>query len=258
MANLGAAGSQPGRVVITVGTSGAVRITCDQPRLAVGGGTWCYLMMPQRWIAGGAINNGGLAAQWICDQFYMDQPQGTRFEVMMAEAEAIAPGAEGLIVLPYFTGERSPSWQPKARAAFVGLSLLHRRAHMARATLEGVAFCLADVWDALQLEPDALTKMGAVRLTGGIVHSPVWCRIIADVLGMRIIASEEEDASALGAARTALVSAGLRPAASLEEVPVDQPSVQFLPDMRYHTTYVEIRKRFQALARQVVFTKSEG
>ena len=70
-----------------MGTSGAVRLTCDKPRGAAGGRAWCYVMTAKRWIAGGAINNGGLAAQWVRERFYSDLPDEKGFEVMMAEAE---------------------------------------------------------------------------------------------------------------------------------------------------------------------------
>ena len=197
MAIIGASADEPGRVVMTVGTSGAVRITTELPRLDPKERTWCYALTCRRFFAGGAINNGGLAVEWLRATCYGDLSAKAGFARLFADAATVEPGAEGLLFLPYLTGERSPHWRADLRAGFVGLTARHTRAHLARAVLEAVAFCLADVWQALAINP---AEIHSVQLTGGIVRSPLWCQIVADVLGVPLHLSDAADASAVGAA----------------------------------------------------------
>jgi len=159
LANLGSGAAAPGQSVITVGTSGAVRRLVAQPLLDECERTWCYLLAEKRWFAGGAINNGGLALQWVRERFYPELAGEAGYERLFAEAASVPAGAEGVLLLPYFAGERNPHWDPAARALLVGLGLEHGRAHVARAVLEGVAFCLADVWQALE-ERRSITTEG--------------------------------------------------------------------------------------------------
>jgi gluconokinase len=120
-ANLGAGAVRPGQSVVTVGTSGAVRRLAAAPWLDPSERTWCYVLAAGQWFAGGAINNGGLALQWVRERFYPDLPGPAGYDRLLQEAAAVAPGAEGVCLLPYFAGERSPHWNPLARAALTGL-----------------------------------------------------------------------------------------------------------------------------------------
>ncbi|MCE9590371.1 MAG: gluconokinase [Planctomycetes bacterium] len=263
LANLGAAGAAPGLVVASIGTSGAVRMNVSQPLLDERERTWCYVMQPGRWVAGGAIANAGLALQWVKEKWFSD----LSFDDMIARADAIAPGAEGVLFLPYLTGERNPHWDTDARAVVQGLTLHHTRDHLARAALEGVAFCLADVWDALRPEPSRVAgaessmprsalhpdSQSPIRLTGGIVRSPAWCRILCDVLGVSIEVSEHGDASAIGAARFAQVALGIIAPSQLDEPPIDERHMVFTPDAERHGRYCEACHLFRKLGSRLVF-----
>ena len=253
LANLGSGAAAPGQSVITVGTSGAVRRVVDQPLLDPQQRTWCYLLAEQRWFAGGAINNGGLALQWVRERFYPELPGEEGFNRLFADAASLPAGASGVMMVPYFSGERSPHWDAQARALLVGLGLEHGRAHIARAALEGVAFCLADVWDALQGEnqPAAALQAGPiVHLTGGITRSPLWVQILADVLGVRLAPGEAADASVVGAAM--LGQWALGQAGSLEELAQRvPPGPRVEPDMRKHAAYVEEHQRWQGLYQMI-------
>ncbi len=99
------------------------------------------------------------------------------------ELAHVAPGCDGALFLPYLIGERSPWWNPQARGAFVGLTMNHTRATLARAALEGVAFNLRLILDALESQGAALP---AIRLIGGGAQSPVWQQILADVFARPI------------------------------------------------------------------------
>lgn len=245
-ANLGAGVARPGQIVITVGTSGAVRRVVEQPWLDPQERTWCYLLTEGKWFAGGAINNGGLTTEWIRRQFYSDIPREEGYARLSADAATVPPGAAGVMLLPYFTGERSPHWNPQARATLLGLGLEHTRAHIARAALEGVAFCLADVWEALvQEEPPS------VYVTGGMSESAVWVQILADVLGVPVARMEVEGASAAGAAMLGHRALGHIP--TLETLTEGmEPGRTFAPDRERHGFYAERHKTFQALYRAIV------
>lgn len=242
LANLGAGAALPGQTVITVGTSGAIRHLVDRPRLDPRQRTWCYILAEGRWFAGGAINNAGLAVQWVRDRFYPELPGEEGFLKLLADAAGIAPGAEGAILVPYFTGERNPHWDSSARAVLSGLALGHNRAHIARAVLEGVAFCLADVWEALNVAGDVHEP---VRLTGGITQSHLWAQILADVLGVSLVAVEAADASAIGAAMLGFCA--------LEGIALDkmasgvQKGTLYTPDPARSEAYRHIHQAFQDL-----------
>src|SRR5271157_5423037 len=243
LANLGAGAVSPGQSVITIGTSGAVRRVVAEPLLDPAERTWCYLLAERNWFAGGAINNGGLALQWLRQSFYPDLSAESGFDRLFQDAAGIEPGANGVTLLPYFTGERSPYWDAQVRALIYGLDLKHNRAHLARALLEGVAFCLADVWEALK--PAPMTEP-AIRLAGSITRSPLWMQILADVLGERLLPLEASDASVAGAAMLGFQALGR--AASLEQLAAHitpAPAVQ--PDPARHQRYLELHRHFQQL-----------
>lgn len=194
LANLGSGVVAPGETVITVGTSGAVREVVAEPYLDAQARTWCYLLTQGCYFAGGAINNGGLALQWIRERFYPDLSEDEGYTALMREAAEAELESE-LSLLPYFAGERSPHWAPSASATLHGLTLHHERKHIARATLEAVVFCLQDVWDAL-----GKPAQKPIRLTGAITRSPFWAQLLADAFGAPVAFVEAADASAVGAA----------------------------------------------------------
>jgi len=246
-ANLGSGAVRAGQSVITMGTSGAVRRVVAQPLLDPQQRTWCYVLVEGRWFAGGAINNAGLALQWVRERFYPDVAGDEGYARLSAEAAGVAPGAEGVLFLPYFSGERSPYWNPEARALLNGLGLEHSRAHVARAVMEGVAYCLADVWEVLIAEVPA---SGEVRLTGNVTHNAIWAQIVADVLGVPLSADEAADASALGAALLGHLALGHL--ARLEDATAGLPAgTTYQPDPRRHEYYRTGHAAFQDLYRKV-------
>jgi xylulokinase len=122
-------------------------------------------------------------------------------------ASSVEPGAQGLFFLPYLIGERSPHWNPRARAAFVGLTMAHGRPEMARAVLEGVAFNLRIILDAFR---DQGAPIAALRLIGGGARSALWRQILADVFGLPILQPRLlVEATSLGAAIAGGVGIGL-------------------------------------------------
>lgn len=253
LANLGAGASLAGQSVITIGTSGAVRRIVAEPYLDMPATsaldsrrqqerTWCYLLSERRWFSGGAINNGGLAVQWVREKFYPELPGDAGYQRMFQDAAQIPPGSEGVTVLPYFAGERSPYWNTEARATITGLGLDHERRHVARAVLEGVAYRLGEIWQALP----ASESTEPVRLTGGILQSPAWAQIVCDVIGSPLAAVESGDASAIGAAMLGFVALGLAP--SLETLAGRvRPGMRWQPDPEKSAIYRAGLERFQEI-----------
>jgi sugar (pentulose or hexulose) kinase len=147
-------------------------------------------------VAGGAINNAGLLLEWLRDTFYREFDRVAGFEALLMEAASVPPGADGLTVLPYLTGERSPHWNSDLELTLHGARLRHTRAHIARAALESIAFCLQQI--------RAITGTGgAIKLTGGITRSKTWMQTLADVLEAPLEPVDAADASAIGAATVA-------------------------------------------------------
>ena len=130
------------------------------------------------------------------------RPTSTRWS---AEAEAVAPGAEGLVFLPYLSGERTPHLDPQARGGFVGLTLRHGRGHLTRAVMEGVAFSMRD---GLEIMRGLGTPDDDVRAVGGGARSPLWMQLQADVYGRPVRRTVIDEGPAYGAALLGGVAAG--------------------------------------------------
>lgn len=137
------------------------------------------------------------------------------FADLVTEAGTAPPGSDGLLFLPYLTGERTPHPDPSARGAFVGLTVRHTRAHLTRAVLEGVTFGLRDSLELIRsLDPSAPGDRGdgqPLRLTGGGSASMLWRRILADVAGAPVATTSTTEGAAQGAAMLAAVGVGWFP-----------------------------------------------
>ena len=244
LANLGSGAIEPGQAAATIGTSGAVRKILSAPWADPAGRVWCYHLVPGRWYAGGAINSGGIVLRWLRDGWLSDQRDralaagAEPYERIIALAEQAGPGADGLLFLPYLFGERTPHWNPNARGVLFGLAPHHQQAHLARAALEGICMCLAQVHELLQASPGGITEL---RASGGFARSPAWVQILADILGAPIALPRVRESSALGAAILGMKAVGaiknLSEAKNL--IPLDRT---FAPDLTRHAFYQE---RFQ-------------
>ena len=126
-----------------------------------------------------------------------------------SEAAGAPPGSEGLIFLPYLSGERTPYPDPLARGAWVGLTLRHKRGHLTRSVLEGVAFGLKDSFELIL--GAGLGSIKQVRVSGGGAKSALWRQILADVLGVELVTVNTTEGAAYGAAILAGVGFGAWP-----------------------------------------------
>ncbi|HSO26957.1 MAG TPA: gluconokinase, partial [Anaerolineales bacterium] len=199
--NLGAGAVHPWQATCMIGTSGAYRIIADRPALDPQRRSWCYAIDRDHWLVGGAMNNGGLALTWLRDVLGRE----VSFEGLLDLAAQAQPGAEGLVCLPLFAGERSPNWNVHARGAFVGLTSRHELRHLARAVLEGIALRMRSLQHVLA---DLGLEIREVRASGGFTQSPFWVQVIADVLQQDLALPAFGETSSLGAGVWALAAAG--------------------------------------------------
>ncbi|MBA2344380.1 MAG: gluconate kinase [Rubrobacter sp.] len=211
LANLGVGAVDPGMVAVSIGTSGAVRSIVRRPEFEEGGRLFCYALDDDAWVIGGPINNGGIALQWLRDSVFPELARKAEdrgedaYDLMGGMAGEIPAGSEGLIFLPYLTGERAPHWNAAARATFFGLTRSHGNGHMIRAVMEGVAFQLHAVERILA---EVAGEPREVRATGGFAHSALWRQMLADIFGHEILFPEGVEGSSLGAAMLGMKAIG--------------------------------------------------
>lgn len=236
---VGAGCVKPGQTTIALGTSGVVFTTTKgyspdrQGRLH----TFCHAL-PGTWHQMGVMLSAAGSLQWFRDTL----APGADFGALCAEAGTAPRGAEGLLFLPYLTGERTPHCDPEARGAFIGLLRLHERRHLARAVLEGICLGLAD---SLALIRAAGTVVKEVTVTGGGTRSDAWMQILADVCDATVVLRTGADAGpALGAARLALIGACDVPVkVACAPGPVEKT---FTPDKKAVKEYRALAERFRA------------
>ena len=125
---------------------------------------------------------------------------------MTRNAATVPAGSDGLIMLPFFTGERAPNWNADARGVLFGLTLGHTMSHMIRATLEGVCYRMNSVMLALG---DVAGPAHEIRVSGAFTRSELWVQVLADVFDHEINATNVEEGAAFGAAVLGFVSAGV-------------------------------------------------
>lgn len=204
--SLGSGAVHTNQLTCMVGTSGAMRVIVKQPVFDPQERIWCYAIDSSHWLVGGAINNGGLALWWLQNAFSQGkrEPPTNKLEFVdiITWAEEIEAGAEGVICLPFFTNERSPNWNPNARAVFFGLTLQHDQRHMARAVLESVGFRLRSVLDVLK---EVIGEPGEIRASGGFIQSKLWVQVITDVFDKNLLIPAQKETSSVGAAFWALL-----------------------------------------------------
>ncbi|HEX8351491.1 MAG TPA: xylulokinase, partial [Pyrinomonadaceae bacterium] len=198
---------RPGAVSATIGTSGVVFAATGRPALDPGGRvhTFCHAV-PEGWHVMGVTQGAGLSLRWFREQFGAGPDDGRDpYERLAEEASAAPPGSDGLLWTPYLMGERTPHLDPHARAALVGLTSSHTRAHVVRAILEGVAFSLRDT---LTVFAQMNVPVETIRLGGGGARSALWRQIQADVYGREVELVEADEGAAYGAALLAGVGGG--------------------------------------------------
>ncbi len=231
----------PGVVALSLGTSGVVFATTEGPAIEPEGRVHAFChAVPGRWHMMGVMLSAAGSLRWLRDTL----APGTDYDDLAAGAAEVPAGSDGLLFLPYLTGERTPHPDPMARGAFVGLTVRHDLRHMTRAVLEGVAFGLRDGLDLMV--GAGMAAPSQIRASGGGIRSTLWRQILADVLEAGIATVPTEEGAAYGAALLAAVGAGWYPSveAATESVvdvdPVNEPSGDV-------DLYRQAHARYQAL-----------
>lgn len=240
-----------GQAFTSVGTSAIVYTHLEKYRAIPGGGLHlCCCAVPGCWHTMGGPQSAGLSIEWFKEKFCQDlirqaAEEGRDFFELATElVKEIPVGSDRLIYLPFLMGERTPHMNAWYRGSLVGLNVVHGQAHILRAIMEGVAYCLADCNDMLKEQGVEVTLM---RACGGGSRSPVWREIMADLFGCSLHTLKQEEGPAYGAAILAGTGAGVYPSVAeacerfIEEKSVTQWNPKRAEEYRrYHELYDRI------------------
>jgi gluconokinase len=252
LANWGTGAVRPGDATLTIGTSGALRMTTALPEIDARARLFSYVLADGYYVCGGATNNGGNVLQWYAGRVLARQERGNggeleqgvagrerrserrdggeserrgkeadggELERLVAAADTVVPGSEGLVFLPYLLGERAPVWDAHASGVFFGIRSIHEQRHFLRALLEGVGFSLRQIGASLE---ETIGPIERIYASGGFTQSKAWLQMIADIFQKKVLVTAAADASAVGAALMGAYALGLGPgpgaAASLVNV----------------------------------------
>ena len=260
-----------GVISTTLGTSGVVFAHSDEYRVESKGRlhAFCHAV-PGKWHLMGVMLSAAGSYQWfrnqLCGEEVNQEKETGRdaYEILNEAAASISPGAEGLLFLPYLSGERTPYPDPNARGSFVGLSLRHTKAHMTRAVLEGVSYGLND---SLELMRSMGISPENIVLSGGGAKSPLWRQMLADVFNTRCSMVNATEGAAYGAALLAGVGSGVYPSVedacdrTISTTDAVEPgdNVPYYADFfpRYRNLYPSLRFEFEQMA-DTLQAQSEG
>ncbi|MCF6286857.1 MAG: xylulokinase [Candidatus Hydrogenedentes bacterium] len=202
-----------GIISSSLGTSGVMFAFADEVTTDPEGRvhTFCH-SVPGKWHVMGVMLSAGGSLRWyrdtLCEsEIALGKKEGKDpYEYITAAAANVPIGSEGLVFLPYLTGERTPHKDPDAKGAFIGLSLRHTKAHMSRAVLEGVSFGMRD---SLEIMRGMGLPVSEVRASGGGARSKVWRQMLADTGKAPMVTINVDEGPAYGAAILASVAAGM-------------------------------------------------
>ncbi|MBI1324064.1 xylulokinase [bacterium] len=221
---VGGAGDQPasavgngivrgGIVSATLGTSGVVFAHADTPDFGPAGKlqAGCHAVAGA-WHTMGVVLSAGGAMQWLRNHLgQLEMAEAQRrgvdpYEILTEEAQRATAGCEGLVFLPYLTGERTPHFDPYARGGWIGLTVRHERSHVIRAVMEGVTFAMRD---SLELVRASGVQPKQIRLSGGGARSRFWRQMQADIYGSEVATINAAEGPAFGVGLLAFVGTGV-------------------------------------------------
>ncbi len=200
MNQVGSGALTPGIMTLSVGTSGALRVTSPTPILPQNPGTWCYYA-PDRYICGAATNGATNCVDWFKATFtpsmsYKDM------DLMVHDAQT----QNAPTFLPFLFGERCPGWQDARRGGFVGITGPHRIPDLYAAMLEGILFNLYQCYELLRT---AAQPPSEIRISGGINNSKIWLQMASDLWNQPLCVAKSSQASMMGGAAMGLAAIGI-------------------------------------------------
>ncbi|MDR1136429.1 MAG: xylulokinase [Clostridiales Family XIII bacterium] len=240
-----------GTAFTTIGTSAVVYAVSDSIRIDMKGRVHSLCAsVPGKWTVMSCTQGAGLSLKWLRDTCCAPEiaeagKQGVDpYEIMTGLAAEIPIGSEKLLFLPYLMGERSPHPDPDCRGVFFGLSAIHKRSHLIRSVLEGVAFS--------QLEcVDVFREMGVpvsdMTVTGGGGRSPLWRQMLADLYGCPVNTLTADEGGALGVALLAGVGAGVFASVEQACTAVVRKTAPLLPDAAANEKYMPYFELYKEL-----------
>jgi xylulokinase len=248
-AGLGAGISRQGAAYNYIGSSSWIALATEKPIYDPDYRTFTFgHVVPGMFMPTGTMQAAGASYQWTRDQLCPLEVQAAQalgissYEIINLGAEKSPVGANGLIYLPYLMGERSPRWNPRARGAFIGLTIRHTRSDMVRAVLEGITFNLRVILEAFTRQG---AQIDAMRVIGGGARGRFWNHIMADVYSIPIHRlSILEEATSMGAAVVGGVGVGLYPDFSITEQ-MNQVAETIQPNPAAQATYERIYPIFE-------------
>ena len=243
LANRGVGALAPDEAALTIGTSGAIRVTTSEPSVDPGKRLFTYILDDQRYVVGGAINNGAILLQWFRNQLLKqteETPVPSTRELLRLTA-AIPPGSEGLLCIPYLLGERAPYWRTNDFGIFWGVQFHHTSTHFLKAIIEGISMTL---WQVAKAIEETCGSLRIIHVNGGFARSPEWLQIVADVFNKELQVKPTVEASALGAAMMAMdaLKFPLLPQANTAGSGAYGKRIAPDPDTHYH--YTKLLGRF--------------
>lgn len=238
-----------GQIIVKLATAGNVNVIADTPVPHSKTFTYPY-SIEGMWYTVTATNSCASAYRWLRDSIYCTdkdicEDRGDDVYLLMdKEAASVPLGARGLIFHPYLLGERCPYFNPKARGGFTGISMVHSRAHFARAVLEGVAFSL---YDCLMVLSDFNRNLEDIAIIGGGAKSPLWSQIICDTFGLKVKRPCNAESS-YGGALLAGVGAGVFNSEYEAAEKCIKMQKVYEPDMTNHEKYMKLYGIYKGIA----------
>jgi gluconokinase len=237
LANLGTGAMEKGRLALTIGTSGAVRLPIEKPHIDAEMRTQCYHLIDNQYLTLGAVNNGAVILQWLKESLLKTE---ATFESLFDAAEKIPAGSDGLLFVPYLLGERAPIWDASAQGTLLGIQIIHTQAHLVRATLEGVLYGLVSITEILLPDLEKRKEI-TIMASGGFGKSELWLQMVADIFQMKVEVAQTTEGSAWGAVLIGLRSIGI-------ETPLQNRTAQtFLPNTAHKEVYEQGFAKFKKI-----------
>ena len=238
LVNLGACALEKGKTTLTIGTSGAIRMTVDKPTLDNEGRTFCYYLKKDKWVIGGAVNNGGNVVEWL-GRLLFDKSDEL-FKRIPNIINDIPCGSDGLFFMPYLHGERAPYWNANLQASFINIRPIHTKEYFVKATLEGVIMNLKNVWLILQEISGASSE---IFVTGGLLSNENILPLVANIFGKELVFQKNLEHACLGAT--------LIPNLDLYDVSESDQTLIFRPNLEKVESYKIIQNTFNEISNQI-------
>ena len=235
-------------MAMIMGTS-FVQLCFSEQKLQLDGlwGPYDAPIIPNAWLLEGGQTSAGSIVKWYMREFGVDKLDNP-YAYMNEQIEGIAPGADGLVALDFFQGNRTPYKDANAKGVIYGLTLSHTKAHIYRALLESVAFGTKNIIDSFEKNG---SPVNTIVGCGGVTKDKVWMQIISDVTGKPIVVTEDAGASALGCAIVA--SVGSKAYTNFEEATRGMVKEAYVvePNPQTHAVYEGIFEKYVEIYRQL-------